>query len=56
MAFDPAGAVPAAWQVSAMPSSYLVDADGKVVLVESGFRDDRKGEVETKIRAALGAR
>ncbi len=39
-----------------MPSSYLVDASGKVVLVESGFKDERKGEVEERIRAALGVR
>jgi cytochrome c biogenesis protein CcmG/thiol:disulfide interchange protein DsbE len=54
--YDPAGNVPASWQVTAMPSSYLVDASGKVVLVESGFKDERKGEVEARIRAALGAR
>ena len=54
--FDPAGTTPAAWQVKGMPSSYLVDATGKVVLVESGFRDDRKAEVEERIRAAVGAR
>ena len=54
--YDPAGATPAAWQVKAMPTSYLVDASGRIVLVESGFRDDRKREVEERIRSALGAR
>lgn len=54
--YDPAGKVPASWQVKAMPSSYLVDAAGKVVLVETGFKDERKGEVEERIRAALGVR
>ena len=54
--YDPAGKAPAAWQVKAMPSSYLVDASGKVVLVETGFKDERKGEVEERIRAALGGR
>jgi cytochrome c biogenesis protein CcmG, thiol:disulfide interchange protein DsbE len=54
--YDPAGKAPAAWQVKAMPSSYLVDATGKVVLVENGFKDERKGEVEERIRAALGVR
>jgi len=53
--FDPTGSVPAAWQVKGMPSSYLVDASGKVLMVESGFRDDRKVDVEERIRAALGA-
>ena len=54
--FDPAGTTPAAWQVKGMPSSYLVDATGQVVMVESGFRDDRKAEVEERIRTAVGAR
>lgn len=54
--YDPSGAAPAAWQVKAMPTSYLVDAGGKVVFVETGFSDERKGEVEERIRAALGAR
>jgi cytochrome c biogenesis protein CcmG/thiol:disulfide interchange protein DsbE len=54
--FDPAGTTPAAWQVKGMPSSYLVDATGKVVMAESGFRDDRKAEVEERIRTAVGAR
>ena len=54
--YDPSGATPAAWDVKAMPSSYLVDAAGKVVLVESGFRDERKGHVEERIRAALATR
>jgi len=54
--YDPDGRTPAAWQVAAMPSSYLLDATGRVLLVESGFRDERKDEVEAKIRAALGLR
>lgn len=54
--YDPEGKTPAAWQVQAMPSSYLVDASGKVVLAESGFKDERKGEVEAAIRTALRIR
>ncbi len=54
--YDPDGKAPARWQVKAMPSSYLVDASGRIVLVEAGFKDERKGEVEEKIRAALGMR
>ncbi|HVF62647.1 MAG TPA: TlpA disulfide reductase family protein [Casimicrobiaceae bacterium] len=51
--YDAEGRTPAAWQVKAMPSSFLVDASGRVVLVESGFKDERKHELEQKIRAAL---
>jgi thiol-disulfide isomerase/thioredoxin len=54
--FDPAGKAPADWEVKAMPTSYLVDANGRVAFVESGFRDERKGDVEARIRAALPSR
>ena len=54
--YDPAGTAPVAFDVKAMPSSYLVDQAGRIVLVESGFRDERKEEVEARIRAALAAR
>lgn len=54
--YDPAGKVPASFDVKGMPSSYLVDATGNVVFVETGFRDERKGEVEQRIRAELRVR
>jgi thiol-disulfide isomerase/thioredoxin len=54
--FDDSGRTPQQWNVKAMPSSYLVDANGRVVLAESGFRDERKDEVEARIRAALPPR
>jgi thiol-disulfide isomerase/thioredoxin len=54
--YDPAGTAPAAWQVKAMPTSYLVDANGRVAFVESGFHDDRKAGIEDRIRSALPGR
>ncbi len=39
-----------------MPSSYLVDASGKVVAVENGFRDEQKAELEARIRALVAPR
>ncbi len=54
--YDPAGGTPAAWQVKGMPTSYLVDRDGRIVAVDSGFRDESKDALEARIRAALGAR
>lgn len=54
--FDDSGRTPQAWEVKGMPSSYLVDPSGKVLLAESGFRDEKKDEVEARIRAALPAR
>ena len=54
--YDPAGKAPASFNVKAMPSSYLVDGTGKVVLVEIGFKDERKAELEERIRNALAGR
>jgi hypothetical protein len=39
-----------------MPSSYLIDAQGTVVEIENGFRDDRKAALEARIRALVAAR
>jgi len=54
--YDAAGATPAAWAVKGMPSSYLIDRSGHVVLVEQGFRDEQKAGVESRIRDLLAAR
>ena len=53
--FDAAGATPNAWNVRAMPSSYLVDRQGRVVHVDQGFREDMKAPIEARIRATLEA-
>jgi len=52
--YDPKGEAPAAYGVKAMPSSYLVDAQGRIAFVEYGFKDDRKAELERQIAVALG--
>jgi thiol-disulfide isomerase/thioredoxin len=54
--FDAPGAVPAAYAVKGMPSSYLIDANGRVAVVEQGFRDESRAVLEEKIRALLAAR
>ena len=54
--YDAAGTTPAAWAVKGMPSSYLVDRSGRVVMVEQGFRDEQKAGVENRIRELLAAR
>lgn len=51
--FDDSGATPEAYGVKAMPSSLLIDRNGKVALVEEGFRDERRAELEARIRALL---
>jgi cytochrome c biogenesis protein CcmG/thiol:disulfide interchange protein DsbE len=54
--FDAAGATPAAFDVKGMPSSYLIDRNGKVVAIEEGFHDDRVAAIEAQIRALLATR
>jgi thiol-disulfide isomerase/thioredoxin len=56
IAYDPAGTVPGAFAVKGMPSSYLIDADGKVVAIEEGFKDERKAALEERIRALVERR
>jgi thiol-disulfide isomerase/thioredoxin len=54
--FDEAGTAPAAFGVKGMPSSYLIDARGNVVLVERGFVDARRTELEDRIKSLLASR
>ncbi|MDQ6618620.1 MAG: TlpA family protein disulfide reductase [Pseudomonadota bacterium] len=54
--FDAAGVTPSAWGVRGMPSSYLLDPQGRVVAVETGFLDERKALVEARIEKLLDGR
>ena len=54
--YDAPGATPSAWAVKGMPSSYLIDRAGKVVMVEQGFRDEEKSAVEQRIRELTASR
>lgn len=56
VAYDHDGVTPLAYAVQGMPSSYLIDARGRVVEVEQGFHDQRKAELEQRIQALLAAR
>jgi thiol-disulfide isomerase/thioredoxin len=51
--FDAQGKAPAAYDVKGMPSSYLIDRNGDVAAVEEGFHDERRNDVEARIRALL---
>ena len=51
--YDGAGATPTAFDVKAMPSAYLIDRHGVVAHVEEGFHDDRRADVEARVRALL---
>ena len=53
VAFDPQGNTAEAYKIKAMPSSYLIDKNGKVVHANLGFRGNDEDELETKIRNLL---
>jgi peroxiredoxin len=50
---DPSGECPQRYGVPAMPSSYLIDRQGKIRHVLLGFRDGEREETRAKIQALL---
>jgi len=50
VAFDPQGKTAEAYQVAGMPSSYLIDATGKIVLVHAGFEPKDAAALEARIK------
>jgi peroxiredoxin len=53
IAFDPDGNCPSAFDVKAMPSSYLVDKTGKIRLVHLGFRDGDETIIREQVTKLL---
>ncbi len=56
MAYDPSGATPRGYGVKGMPSSFLIGPDGKIIFEHRGFNEADRAELESKIKAALGAK
>jgi thiol-disulfide isomerase/thioredoxin len=52
--FDPSATLAKEYGVQAMPSSFLIDADGNVLATHSGFRTADVADYERAIEAALG--
>jgi cytochrome c biogenesis protein CcmG, thiol:disulfide interchange protein DsbE len=53
VAFDAKGTSPRAYGIKGMPSSVLIGADGKVLAIHAGFKDEERGALEDKIKSAL---
>ena len=51
--FDPRGELAKEFKVRGMPSSYVFDRTGKLVQTHLGFRDAKKHENETALKALL---
>lgn len=54
VAYDAAGKTPAAYAIKGMPTSFLVGADGRVLMVHQSFRAGDRAELEASIAAQLG--
>jgi thiol-disulfide isomerase/thioredoxin len=50
---DPSGESARRWAVKAMPSSYLIDADGRLAQVYYGFRPSHMERIEHAIKTLL---
>lgn len=53
IAYDPTGDAAKAYNLKTMPSSYLVNRQGALILQHDGFRDTDKESLEASILAAL---
>ena len=51
---DPEGTSPAAYGVRGMPTSYLIDPEGKIVMVHEGFKRSDGEKIEQKILEMAG--
>ncbi len=56
IAFDPSGKTAEQYDLQVMPSSYLIDRNGRLVYLHRGFKAGDKREMEEKIVQALKAR
>jgi cytochrome c biogenesis protein CcmG, thiol:disulfide interchange protein DsbE len=56
VAFDDKGVTPKQFSIKGMPSSVLIDANGKVLLQHTGFRDADKAQLEQAIQQALSSK
>jgi len=53
VAFDPEGKTAEKFHVSAMPSSFVIDRQGKIVYAHRGFDPKKTDEIEKHIQEAL---
>ena len=54
--YDPTGDSARRYAVKAMPTSLLIDRNGRVSYVHAGFRDEDRADLEAKINDALNKR
>jgi cytochrome c biogenesis protein CcmG/thiol:disulfide interchange protein DsbE len=55
VAFDPSGATPRLYSIKGMPSSVLIDPEGKVIVMHAGYNDATAQTIESQVRLAMEA-
>ncbi len=53
VAFDPVGVTPRNYEVKGMPSSYLIDREGRLLMIHSGFNEKGSKSLEQAIRKLM---
>lgn len=53
VAYDPEGKTAEQYNLRVMPSSYLINGKGEIVMAHRGFKGQDKNEIEQKIRSLL---
>ena len=56
IAYDPEGSVASKYNLKVMPSSYLIDKKGELVLVHKGHREGDTNEIENKINKLINSK
>lgn len=56
VAYDDKGVTPKQFGIKGMPSSVLIDVNGKVIAQHTGFKDADKAQLEQAIQQALSAK
>ena len=56
VAYDPDGSIAAMYQVKGMPSSYLIDREGKLRASHIGFREKDKPVLESRIESLVAGK
>ncbi len=56
IAYDPNGVMPRQYEIKGMPSSVLIDREGKIISQHAGFNEASKAKIEQAIVSSLGGK
>ena len=56
IAYDPEGTVATKYDLKAMPTSYLIDKRGQLVMTHKGYRESDTASIETKIKKLINSK